>query len=293
MAGRASVVIDCSRTCQPTEGTRMSTARRAIGALSLVCALLGATSAAQAATQTVTSDDGSQGWVSLNEGPAGSSGGVAFVAGPAPAPLGVGSARLSVDGTARQILSTQAFAGTRLADISSLAYSTHGPSGLLAASLQFDVDYDTSDAGTAWQGRLVFEPYQSGVVQPDVWQTWAPMSGKWWASGAPGNAVCPQASPCTWAQVLGAFPDAGLWEGFPTRGFVHLRAGGPWSGGFTGHVDALSIGVGGDATTFDFEPPLSPGSRDDCRNGGWQTFNTPVFRNQGACVSSFAPGRAG
>ena len=28
-----------------------------------------------------------------------------------------------------------------------------------------------------------------------------------------------------------------------------------------------------------------PTSKDQCKNGGWQTFNNPTFRNQGDCVS--------
>ncbi len=31
-----------------------------------------------------------------------------------------------------------------------------------------------------------------------------------------------------------------------------------------------------------------PTSKDECKNGGWQTFNTPVFKNQGDCVSFVA-----
>ena len=30
------------------------------------------------------------------------------------------------------------------------------------------------------------------------------------------------------------------------------------------------------------------GDKNACKNGGWQTFTSPVFRNQGECVSYFA-----
>ena len=33
-----------------------------------------------------------------------------------------------------------------------------------------------------------------------------------------------------------------------------------------------------------------PASKDDCNNGGWQTFNNPTFKNQGDCVSYVATG---
>ena len=30
--------------------------------------------------------------------------------------------------------------------------------------------------------------------------------------------------------------------------------------------------------------------KDDCKNGGWQNFTSPSFKNQGDCVSFFATG---
>jgi glucuronoarabinoxylan endo-1,4-beta-xylanase len=32
----------------------------------------------------------------------------------------------------------------------------------------------------------------------------------------------------------------------------------------------------------------APTSKDECKQGGWATFNNPSFRNQGDCVSSVA-----
>jgi hypothetical protein len=43
---------------------------------------------------------------------------------------------------------------------------------------------------------------------------------------------------------------------------------------------------GGDITVVD-APPL-PSSRDQCKNGGWQSFG--IFKNQGECVSFVATG---
>ena len=34
----------------------------------------------------------------------------------------------------------------------------------------------------------------------------------------------------------------------------------------------------------------SPTNKDDCKKGGWQTFDNPSFKNQGDCVSSVAKG---
>jgi hypothetical protein len=44
-------------------------------------------------------------------------------------------------------------------------------------------------------------------------------------------------------------------------------------------------------TAYDFEPAIGPPtSRDACKNGGWETFNAPAFKNQGDCVSYLATG---
>ena len=43
--------------------------------------------------------------------------------------------------------------------------------------------------------------------------------------------------------------------------------------------------------TYDFEPgTVPPTSKDQCKNGGWQSFNEPAFKNQGDCVSYVATG---
>ncbi|MCG8462826.1 MAG: hypothetical protein MI919_41600 [Holophagales bacterium] len=171
-----------------------------------------------------------------------------------PPPSGLGAAIFEVDGTGRMILGTDRYNGTRLDDLTLLEYSTYRlrpVDGVLALSLQINVDYDLTDGDESWQGRLVFEPYLDGSsVDSLVWQTWDAAAGLWWASGSPGNGTCPQGAPCTWAQVLTAFPDAGV---HATLGGVLLKAGGPWLDGFVGAADLLRVGVSGVTTDFDFE----------------------------------------
>ncbi len=55
--------------------------------------------------------------------------------------------------------------------------------------------------------------------------------------------------------------------------------------GLDGYLDNVVVNLNGDVTTYDFEPILSPSTKDDCKSGGWMIFNTPVFKNQGDCVS--------
>lgn len=89
----------------------------------------------------------------------------------------------------------------------------------------------------------------------------------WWGStagpGAGGNngvssttnfpggsgGLCPQGSPCTWAQILSNWPNAGI---MVNTGWLHLKAGGP-ANGFDGNADAFTIGINGTNTTYDFE----------------------------------------
>lgn len=231
----------------------------ALIAMLLPVAGAGAASAHEVVT---VSPSNMRGWAFFQETPGTASG--TMVTGPGVPPLGSGSARLTVDSTAGILLGVAAYGGTYFRDITTLQYSTYRTAGApaLAIALQFNVDYDLTDTNTAWQGRLVYEPYQSGaVVTTGAWQTWNPLLGKWWATKAPYNALCSQASPCTWAQVLANWPNAGISTSDPA---VIFKAGGGWTGGFDGNVDAFTIGVKGDTTTYDFEPAgTSKACKDD------------------------------
>jgi hypothetical protein len=230
-------------------------------AASSISLVLGSAPAGATTTTVVVHPGNPNGWGFLEEVPVGAG---AFVEGPGTPPLSGGSAELTVDGTGREILATINEAGVLLANITRFEYSTYRDTfdagNNLAVSLQFDVDNDATDGDNAFKGRLVFEPYlqaPGGVVE-DTWQTWdtltGPAAGYWWASQAPINATCPQANPCTWAEVLAAYPNARVRVGPGIFGALLLRAGGPWTGGFTGNVDNLILGVLGDDKIYDFEP---------------------------------------
>lgn len=55
--------------------------------------------------------------------------------------------------------------------------------------------------------------------------------------------------------------------------------------GLDGYYDNVVVIVNGDKTIYDFEPALTPSSKEECKKGGWMTFNSPSFKNQGQCVS--------
>jgi hypothetical protein len=207
----------------------------------------------------------------VQETPTGSG---AFVSGPSGSD-GAGSAQLTIDSTGGEALANGLFAGTRLDHLSFLSYKTYQPNvGPNATTLQFDADYDATDGSTAYQGRAVFEPSLSGqaTVTNETWQTWNPLTAPsgWWQTG---NAIvggvnvgkaCTQAIPCSFAQLLAAYPNAairpitGQSAGQPIAGGIWLKAGGGWAPGFTGNVDSLTVavnvgGVNGTAD-YDFEP---------------------------------------
>jgi hypothetical protein len=244
------------------------------------------------AATTVIHPADMQGWAFVQETPNGSG---AMVSGPDQPPLGEGSANLIVDSTGGEILAKAGYQGLRLDAITNLEYSTYRTAGgdALAIALQFNIDADVTDANNAFQGRLVYEPYYTHTVLTGEWQTWNPMddagAGNWWFSNAALAAAsgCSIATPCTWSEVLAAFPNAGIHN---TLGAVILKAGGGWVGGFDGNVDALTI----NDDTYDFELAHPPASKDACKNGGWRTMtdqNGESFKNQGQCVSHFNRGR--
>jgi hypothetical protein len=60
-------------------------------------------------------------------------------------------------------------------------------------------------------------------------------------------------------------------------------------GSFNPGYDVGVDGIEFNDTTWNFEiPPPMTSTKDDCKNGGWETYG--VFKNQGDCVSWIATG---
>lgn len=59
-------------------------------------------------------------------------------------------------------------------------------------------------------------------------------------------------------------------------------------GTFSGNADALTLGLNGDTTVYDFEHAVTVAGKDQCKDGGWMTSTSPTFENQGDCVSLVA-----
>ncbi|MCZ2115101.1 MAG: right-handed parallel beta-helix repeat-containing protein, partial [Anaerolineae bacterium] len=189
-----------------------------------------------------------------------------IVPGPATPPLGTASLQMTTGGTADKVyIMNYDHAGVKLADITTLGYSTYGNSNLLAPVLQLQIDPDGAGSGVPKLGggttnfaTVSFEPYFANTVTPGVWQTWDVLTGgaSVWASNVAGDTGNgnngTQNNPATWAEFVAFYPDATLSGGFG------VNVGKGWTPPFTGHVDALQIGYGGNMVTYDFEPDLDP-----------------------------------
>jgi hypothetical protein len=132
---------------------------------------------------------------------------------------------------------------------------------------------------------FVYEPYEQ-VATPvvnGVWQTWDVDSGQFWSSrtvnagGACVVAAGAGGAPFyTLAQLKTACPNAVV-VGFG----VNV---GSFNPGYNVETDLVDF----KGTVYDFQ--LAPTSTDDCKNGGWQNYTNPTFKNQGDCVSYVATG---
>ncbi len=214
---------------------------------------------------TVVTPSSMAGWLFVQETPNGTG---QMMIGPGTAPLGMGSAQLTVDAAGGELLAT-AYTGVPFSDMKTLVYSTYRTAGgaALAPSIQINIDTDTTDAVVGWQGRLVYEPYYTQIVTTGAWQTWnafddlaGSATGNWWFSNGTiaTNTGCTQANPCTWAEVKTALPNGGI---HGTLGGIGFKAGSNWAGGFDGNVDKLVLGIktglNTHTETYDFEPATS------------------------------------
>lgn len=212
-----------------------------------------------------------------------------FVLGPQVAPAGFGSVQFSVMGTERKNIATYRFSGTVLADISELKFSTYNPSNGNGGSvnrsgyLQFNVDFNGSDT---WQRRLVYLPSDNGAIIQNQWQQWDSLkngTALWRYSGTtwPGTVIL-GSTPRTWNDILASYP---LIKMRVTDSFFGVRVGEPYANGYTENIDLIKLSTNTFNYVADFEPLVSPTTKDECKNNGWTNFNNPQFKNQGQCVS--------
>jgi hypothetical protein len=239
------------------------------------------TTAAAAATILVVSHDGQFQWHSrVTDGtgnPDPSYGSVTFVAGPAVPPRGNGSLRLMTkvgggDGSA-QMRSTR-YAGVRLASLTELTYWAYMATnnGQQFPYLAIDVTCGGSCVAFGGTDRLFFEPpYQEpftgstrcpnqGPSLLGMWQDWDALHGCWWDNnGELDGPLMITGGGLDRVSPLSDFilnhPDAAI-RNPSTVGGLRLAVGFTSPGEtFDGNIDMVTVGVQGQSTSYDFEPP--------------------------------------
>jgi hypothetical protein len=235
--------------------------------------------AAAAATVTVTPSN-TQGWSTADT----TAGGAVNFIEDTTAPAGAGALQLTTDATTAAKAQYMHAANTPLADVTELSYYTKQNSATFAegeASYQLAVNL----LGTSGFSTLVFEPYYNtaqGAAVPNTWQQWDVDSGLFWSSK---TITCPNGvvagtsggpAAYTLAQIEALCPAATV-TGFGVN-----------VGSFNPGYDVETDLVDFNGTVYDFEPAITPTDKDACKNGGWQSFNSPTFKNQGECVSFVA-----
>jgi hypothetical protein len=221
----------------------------------------------------------------------------AFVTGPDNPPLGVGSFQMSTPTSLdKTTLFNYDHVGTRIADITAISYATYrNPPNLGVAlpSINIEIDKDGGDLLPGDYMSLVYEPYVNGAsIQNGVWQTWNTIPGIWWATRplvrADGTPCVPQACTLPWSEIVAIMPNATIVGGFGVNQ-------GSNNGGLIAATDALTLSANRNTWIYNFEPFPSPSSKDECKNGGWETLKAAdgsSFKNQGQCIK-YVDGNSG
>lgn len=195
----------------------------------------------------------------------------AMATGPATPPLGTGSAHLATPvgaGDGAAAIATEAYDGIPLASISALSYSAYDVTNNGQQFPYLAVSIQTNDANSDIDTLFFEPPYQTpgtgnpglpnqGATVQNVWQNWNAFVGGWWDNlgvASPGTGVEPLST------FLLAYPNAVIANGgFPGLGGIALQVGFGSSGETEdGYVDALTIGVLGVNTTYNFDPNPVP-----------------------------------
>lgn len=167
------------------------------------------------------------------------------------------------------------FSVTPLADVDSISYDFKLGTSVMSPGqyyMNVYVNLPTSADTKFYDCRYNVVP-TSGLATAFTTVTFDPTSSYSVSSGNSSNYPCP-ASP------------ASMPGGSKIRAFsLNLGDSSTSDAGYTGFFDKVVVATTSGTTTFDFEPVLSPSTADSCKKGGWMTFNTPAFKNQGQCVS--------
>jgi hypothetical protein len=251
----------------------------AIGVLLMTASL---TSPGAAATTVVVSADGQQQWHSRVTddlgNPNSTFGLVTFVTGPGTPPRGTGSLRLQTNpgkGNGSAQMRSTGYGGVTLSNLTELNYWAYVTTnnGQQFPFLSLDVSCATCSGGAGPAAdRLFFEPpYQQpltgnpacpdqGATLAATWQKWNALAGCWWDNGGDlGGGGLGGVQPLS--VFIGLHPDATITNPGGVGGLRLAVGFASTFNNFDGNIDMVTVGVGGQSTSYDFEPPSA------CRHG--------------------------
>jgi hypothetical protein len=166
---------------------RIGRVAAAVGAGFVAALFVPAVAMAAPPGQTTVTPNHQLGWSTADTRPGGD---VNFVVDSA-APAGNGALQLTTDATTTAKAQYLHDAQVPLSSVTSLSYWTKQNSASFAGgdpSYQLPVYLDGTPASFT---TLVYEPYENGIVTPNVWQRWQVDQGQFWSSRtASGGGGC-------------------------------------------------------------------------------------------------------
>lgn len=145
---------------------------------------------------------------------------------------------------------------------------------------QIRVDMDNDGIVSAGDGNV--------FVYPGPFPNYSGCTANIWVSS--GNLVTDPNNRWDTGQVGGTFYDSYANASALTAGKAILRISlvvdSSW--GFADNEQTVLVDnvlVNNDLYTFDPILVGPPANKDECKNGGWESFNNPTFKNQGDCIS--------
>jgi len=206
---------------------------------------------------------------------------VAFVQ-DATAPRGTGALRLTTDATTSAKAQYLHETATPLADVTNLSYYTkQNSASFVGGDASYQLLVDLCGPGTGFT-TFVFEPYENGAVTPGVWQAWDVDAGQMWSSR---NVTCGTSSVSAGAGGAPFYTLPVLQSMFPNAVVIGFGVNvGTFNPSYNVETDLVRF----NGTTYDFEVFSTPTDKEECKKGGWTTFNPPdgPYKNQGQCVAA-------
>jgi len=198
--------------------------------------------------------------------------------------IGNGSAKLMVEGEEPGMddgarLHTDKYDGMMLSDITALMYSIYIPTDEDKAPY-LSMSIDTDGDATTVEDTLEFMPVG---LTPGAWQEINAMLGQWTVNGELPTMTLAEYLVLEGNEDAKIISDGDVGGLSIVAGYMADMTG--WEN-FMGYVDKVLI----NNDLYNFEPTVNtpPTNKDMCKEGMWQVYTNPMYKNQGACVSSMA-----